>query len=192
MNEQMKTILFILILGVFTSVILVGMDLFTEERIAQNEEALKEAAILDGFDIPYSLSTINDTYIEHVVIEEYDGFVFYTDVDTGRISFHFSGNGLWGPITGILTLESDFETIAHISVLAHEETPGLGGVIGSREYLDTFVGKEMEINIVKSTTTLSNNQVDAITGATRTSDLFELLINNNYQEYLAVWQASQE
>lgn len=192
MSEQVKTILFILILGIFTSVILVGMDVLTEERISENEEALKEAAILDGFEIPYAASSINDTFIEHVTIEEYDGYTFYTDTDTGRISFYFEGSGLWGPINGILTVEDDFETIAHISVLAQEETPGLGGVVGEREYLDTFVGKVMEISIIKTTAELSNSQVDSITGATRTSDLFEIVLNENYREYLAVWQANQE
>ncbi|QMS85459.1 FMN-binding protein [Candidatus Xianfuyuplasma coldseepsis] len=192
MSEQVKTILFILILGVFTSVILLGMDLITEERIIENEEALKEAAILDGFEISYSPSSINETFTEHVTIEEINEYTFYTDTDTGRISFYFEGSGLWGPITGILTLESDFETIAHISVLAQEETPGLGGVVGSREYLDMFVEKEMEISIVKTTQPLTNSQVDSITGATRTSDLFEIVLNENYREYLAVWQANQE
>jgi len=192
MSKSQQTIVFVLLLGLFASVLLVGMDAITRERIEQNEAALLQSAILDGFDIEYTFANINDVFEEDVTIHDIDGKIFYQDNVSGRLSFQFEGGGVWGPIIGILTLESDLVTIAEITILEQEETPGLGGVVAERGYLDTFVGKRMTIDIVKGLTTLNNSQVDAITGATRTSDAFEALMNNDYNDYLAAWQAAME
>ena len=191
MNSIRQTLIFVVLLGVFASALLLGMNVITSARIEQSEEALIQSAILDGFEIEYSFSTIGSTFGQAVTVYEYDGQTFYQS-QTGRLSFQFEGSGLWGPIIGILTLESDLKTIAEITILQHEETPGLGGVVAEDSYLDTFVGKQMLIDIVKDATTLTNNQVDAITGATRTSDAFEILLNENYNNSLAIWRANEE
>lgn len=192
MNKTQQTLVFVLLLGLFASVLLLGMNLITAQRIEQNEAALLQAAILNGFDVEYSFATINETFETEVDVLEYDGLTFYYAPASGRVSFHFEGGGVWGPILGIVTLESDWTTIAEITILEHEETPGLGGVLAEREYLNTFVGKQMEIDVVKGATSLNNSQVDAITGATRTSDAFETLLNTDYVEHKAVWEANQE
>lgn len=192
MNKHVQMLVFVLFLGFFTSILLVGMGALTEERIAQNEAALLQSAILDGFDEEYTFGNINDVFNDTVTVYEYEGYTFYRDDASGRVSFRFEGGGVWGPIIGIITLESDLETIAEITILAQEETPGLGGVVAERDYLDTFVGKTMEIDIVKGAVTLNVNQVDSITGATRTSDAFEGILNTDYEEHITVWLANQE
>ncbi len=192
MNKHVQMLVFVLFLGFFTSILLVGMGALTEERIAQNEAALLQSAILDGFDEEYTFGNINDVFNDTVTVYEYEGYTFYRDDASGRVSFRFEGGGVWGPIIGIITLESDLETIAEITILAQEETPGLGGVVAERDYLDTFVGKTMEIDIVKGAVTLNANQVDSITGATRTSDAFEGILNTDYEDHITVWLANQE
>ena len=192
MTSMKKILLFVIVLGLASSTLLVTVIAITEERIEANAEASFQSKVLDGFNIEYTTTSINEIYQEEVTIHTVGEHTVYEDPDTGWISFEFEGGGVWGPIIGILTLEEDYTTIAEISILQQEETPGLGGVIAERKYLDTFVGKQMEIDLIKGATSLSNNQVDAITGATRTSEAFEVLINEDYQAVMAAWQAYQE
>jgi len=193
MNQNLKMMIFVVILGLVTSALLLGANALTEDRIELNKEAKLKSAILDGFDIEYNFTNIHDVFDDSVTILEEDGYTFYVNDQTGSVAYRFEGSGLWGPIIGILTLESDFETIVRITILEQEETPGLGGVVAERPYLDNYVGVKMipSIDVTKEGAT-EPNQVDAITGATGTSNAFEGILNDNYDAYSAAWQALNE
>jgi len=193
MNQNLKMMIFVVILGLVTSALLLGANALTEDRIELNKEAKLKSAILDGFDIEYNFTNIHDVFDDTITILEEDGYTFYVNDLTGSVAFRFEGSGLWGPIIGILTLEDDFETIVRITILEQEETPGLGGVVAERPYLDKYVGVKMtpSIDVTKEGAT-EPNQVDAITGATGTSNAFEVILNDNYDAYSAAWQALNE
>ncbi len=193
MSQNLKLIIFVVILGLVTSGLLLGADALTKDRIELNKEAKLKSAVLDGFDVSYTFANIHDIYADQVEIVELDTYTFYVDEITNRVSYQFEGSGLWGPIIGIITLESDFETIVRITILQQEETPGLGGVVAERQYLDNFVGKKMtpSLDITKEGAT-DDFEVDAITGATGTSNAFEIILNTNYQTYSALWQAQED
>ncbi|MFW5864709.1 MAG: FMN-binding protein [Candidatus Izemoplasmataceae bacterium] len=180
-----KMLVFITMLGLFTSGVLLVVNALTLDRIAENEAAALYSTILDGNDIDYTIGTITETFEEEIEVHEFEGLTYYIHTDSGRVSFEFEGGGVWGPIIGVLTLEDDFETIKAISILQQEETPGLGGVVAEEEYLETFVGKKMtpEIVISKEADTSLDNEVDSITGATRTSEAFQAILNEAYGEY---------
>jgi Na+-transporting NADH:ubiquinone oxidoreductase subunit C len=190
MKQYLKLIFFVLILGSITSGLLVGMDLLTRDRIEANKEALIKSTILDAHGISYTFANIHEVFADTITIEEIDGLKFYINDATGYVSFEFLGGGVWGPIRGVLTLEDDFQTIVKIGILEQEETPGLGGIIAESRYLATFVGKLMvpSLEINKDSNPNKDNEVDAITGATRTSKAFELLINEAYTLHLAAWE----
>lgn len=193
MNQNLKMMIFVVILGLVTSALLLGANALTEDRIELNKEAKLKSAILDGFDIEYNFTNIHDVFDDSVTILEEDGYTFYVNDLTGSVAYRFEGSGLWGPIIGILTLESDFETIVRVTILEQEETPGLGGVVAERPYLDNYVGVKMtpSIDVTKEGAT-EPNQVDAITGATGTSNAFEGILDDNYDAYSAAWQALNE
>jgi len=191
MNKSIKMIVFVVILGLLTSLLLIGMDLLTKDRISANEQALLKSSILDGFDMSYNFNNIHDIFDEKITIVTYNDLVFYIDKVTGRISYEFLGDGVWGPIRGVITLESDFLTIRRISILEQQETPGLGGVVAERNYLNKFVAKQMTVSITK-TPTDNLRDVDVITGGTRTSERFETLLNEAYQRHLIAWQIIKE
>lgn len=193
MSQNLKLIIFVVILGLVTSGLLLGADALTKDRIELNREAKLKSAVLDGFDVEYNFNNIHDIYDEQVDIVELDGYIFYVDEITNRVSYQFEGSGLWGPIIGIITLNSDFETIERITILQQEETPGLGGIVAERQFLETFVGKKMTpaLDITKEGAN-EDFEVDAITGATGTSDAFEIILNTNYETYSALWQAQEE
>lgn len=190
MKPNLRMILFVFVMAVITSGVLLGVEAITAERIKNNQDAKIKIAILEAHEIEYSLTSINETFDQKINIIVVDGWRFYVNPDTDNVSFTISGGGVWGPIEGILTLESDFQTILNVSILQQEETPGLGGVIAEKGYLSTFVGKLMvptfEIN--KDPAENSNNEIDAIVGATNTSKYFQDIMNTDYADALTAWQ----
>ncbi len=198
MNRNLKAIVFVLILGVITSVVLLGAKSLTEDRIALNSDVKLKSAVLDGFDISYNAANIHDIFSQEVMIFYYEGLAnddsddisFYYHSSTGAVAFEFSSGGVWDTISGVLTLESDLETIQRIAVLYQAETPGLGGVVATAQYLNTFIGIKMtpQLEINKDNAANAENEVDSITGATRTSKAFESVLNTTYVYALSIWE----
>lgn len=188
MKNYIKMIIFVLVMGSATALLLGGMDMLTKERIAENELAELKSNILEAYGISYTLGNIHEVFGDEVEEETHDGITFYIDGNTGAVSYIFEGNGVWGPIIGIITLKSDFETIQKITILQQEETPGLGGVIAESKYLENYVNKKMEpsLAIVKAPED-SPNEVVAISGATRTSNAFQTILNTSYAEAKTAW-----
>ncbi len=194
MKQYMSMVFFVFVMAVISSGVLLGVGLLTEDRIQANQDAKIKSAILDAHDIPYTIATINETFDEEIDIVVIDGMTFYVNPDTEAVTFVIEGNGVWGPIEGILTLESDFETIVNVTILQQEETPGLGGVIAEQPYLETFVGKVMlpDFQINKDPAPNLPNEIDAIVGATNTSKRFEAFFNTDYVEARAIWLSQND
>lgn len=89
------------------------------------------------------------------------------------------GKGLWGPIWGYISLESDMNTIYGVSFGHKGETPGLGAEIETTEFQQQFIGKKIfnEAGDFVSVKTIKGgasngdlHRVDAVSGATITSN----------------------
>lgn len=182
MKEQIKMIVFVVLLGIAASAILLGTESFTSDILAENLELSLKSTVLDSFEIDYDEEKIREAYEENIIEETIEDTIFYTTSD-GYVGFQIAGSGLWGPIEGFLALEKDLETIKSIKISYNEETPGLGGIVAEKWYLDKYRGKKFnpEILILKNADASTDNEVDAITGATNTSIAFQLLLNENYQ-----------
>lgn len=187
MKKYMKMIVFVIVLGTITSGVFVGMEAWTGPLIQANAANEIKSTILDANGISYTMGNINEVFEENITIQTIDGFEFFIDNTSGSISFEFEGGGVWGPIEGMITLQRDKETIRSIRVLQQEETPGLGGVVATVKYLNQFEGIKMvpalEINIPDANAN-KPNEVDTITGATRTSKAFEEMLNVSYSARL--------
>jgi Na+-transporting NADH:ubiquinone oxidoreductase subunit C len=207
MNKYLRMMIFVTILGTVSGGLLFGAGGITNSLIDANADALLKSEVLTAHNVEFNFTNIHDVFetsTETITIDgEYDGedytYTFYEDKLSGTITFGFGptfGGGVWGPIIGLLSLESDFSTIIRISVLQQEETPGLGGIVATRAYLDTFEGKTIglgddAISIIKDldVLTAASNEVRSITGATRTSDQFDIILNNAYTAHRLVWEA---
>ncbi len=187
MKRYLKMIYFILILGTLTSVVFVGMEIWTRPLIEANAANELKSIVLSANDISFNTGNISTVFDENIEIKEVGEYTFYVEKSSGRVSYQFSGGGVWGPIIGIITLESDKETIRQIRIMQQEETPGLGGVVADLKYLAKYVGimivPQIEVNIPDSSPN-KPNEVDSITGATRTSKAFEKILNDSYAERL--------
>ena len=113
----------------------------------------------------------------------------------GRIVVPVIGAGLWGPIWGYVALDKDLNTVVG-AVLDHKgETPGLGAEIANAKFQTRFVGKQifnngvyMGITLVKGGAMESDanyiNQVDGISGGTRTADGVSAMLIGSLKNYL--------
>lgn len=191
MKQNLKLMMFVLILGILTSGLLVGVDALTRDRIVQNQAAQLKSAILDANEISYNFGNIHDVFDEEIEVITVGELTFYEAKESKNVSYEYTGGGVWGPISGVITLNADFETIVAIKVLNQQETPGLGGIIAEAKYLDNFVGIKMvpTLQINKDSSANLPNEIDAITGATRTSEAFEIIMNDNYVVYKAAWES---
>ncbi len=200
MNKTKQMLVFVLAMGLITSFLLVGVSLLTRERILANQQAALQSAILQANDIAFTAGEVNEIFndrIEVIELEEEGSdtpLVFFRHPASGNISFQFEGGGVWGPIIGVITLEDDFKTIVEITILEQEETPGLGGIITERAYLNNYVGAHLSESITISHDSVPGdpNYVDAITGGTRTSERFETILRTAYQRRADVWRTFAE
>jgi len=95
----------------------------------------------------------------------------------------FQGNGLWGTITGVIGMSSDLQRIVGFEIVSHVETPGLGGRIDEAWFKTQFKDEYAANGIVVKhggiggDTDPDNGVVDGITGASRTSDSIQVIVN---------------
>ncbi len=100
----------------------------------------------------------------------------------------FSGSGLWGTISGVIGVTGDLERMVGIAIISHNETPGLGGRIEEKWFLDQFRGESIKNGIEVShgggtgDSDPDNGEVDGITGASRTSSAMEVIVNSKIDE----------
>ena len=95
--------------------------------------------------------------------------------------------GYGGDIELFVGISPEGEVVG-VKVLSMLETPGLGTNIQNQEFKDQFVGKtdDMEIEVVK-TGVSEDNQIQAVAGATFSSNSYTSAVNNAldiFEEYI--------
>ncbi len=87
-----------------------------------------------------------------------------------------SGTGYGGPIEAMIAINVEPGTVAGLTILSHNETPGLGGRISEPAWRRQFVDKSIrdgsgnvQLAVARGGAT-TEYEVDAITGATRTNN----------------------
>jgi Na+-transporting NADH:ubiquinone oxidoreductase subunit C len=167
----------------------------TRRRTAANRQIAEKTAFLDALAIRQTegqdpLELYASTVEENLV----SGLMLYTTEIDGekREAVRFSGPGLWGTITGVLAVSSDLSRVLGLEIIDHNETPGLGGRIAENWFKDQFSGEKIvdgRIRIKGSgDSDPENGVVDAVTGATRTSQAMEVIINESIQSLQEVLQ----
>lgn len=194
MNDRAYTLVYSAVLGVACAVLLTGVGQLTKKYRDANANAEKYRNVLHVLGVPFSpkgsASELVRLFNQSVRQETLDGRPFYRYIDGASgevksVAVEFRGMGLWGPIRGLLALEPDMKTIRSVSFYEQEETPGLGGEIGSEWFQTQFEGKKVAgtdgtpgIRILKGKgAATEQNEVDGITGATLTCAKVEGILN---------------
>lgn len=192
MKEKILMVVFVLVLGSILTTALVAVDDFTAPFIERNSVLKLKSSVLGSLDIPFNPEDTNDiegVFSENIEVKKRDEKSIY--ISKGKdIAFQFSGAGLWGPITGILALQPDIKTIKKIVVIHQEETPGLGGRIAEKVYLNGFANKTFSplLLLVPEGTSSLDNEIDAIAGATMSSNAFVEILNDQFEKYRSTIQ----
>ncbi len=173
------------------SFVFVGLLAFanemTKEKAAANALIMERRAILNAMGVPYS----GDAEVLDVYEREVEEFRL-GDLEMKRAAVggapveavRFSGAGLWGAITGVMGITPDLARIVGLDIITQNETPGLGGRIGESWWKEQFRGEAIvngRIDIASGSgrgdRDPDNGKVDAVTGATLTSNAMEGIIN---------------
>ncbi|WP_144393026.1 Na(+)-translocating NADH-quinone reductase subunit C [Pleionea sediminis] len=100
-----------------------------------------------------------------------------------KIVIPVHGYGLFSTLYGFIALEADTRTVAGIRFYEHGETPGLGAEITNPQWISKWDGKEVlnqnykpSLKLVKNGAD-QTNEIDALSGATYTSNGVENLVN---------------
>ncbi len=100
------------------------------------------------------------------------------------------GAGLWGPIWGYISFNSDKRTV-YGTYFSHEgETPGLGAEIATEKFQSRFPGKVLQengtvkISVVKNGKVVDSScEVDGISGGTITSKGVDKMLHDCLSKY---------
>lgn len=111
------------------------------------------------------------------------------------------GNGLWDKIWGTIAVKDDFNTIAGVSFDHVTETAGLGAEIKDSEaFKNAFKGLELyndegeyvSVSVVKGGIKKPDHQVDAIAGATITSNGVTEMMQRGMAVYLPYFESLEK
>ena len=179
---------YIIILVVIVSVLLSGAAMLLkpyQDMNVKNEQRINilKAAGITGVDNKNAEQLYQQHCTAELLVDENgniadDGKLPVYIIDNQISVFPMTGNGLWGPIWGYIGLSDDFSTVVGAVFDHKSETPGLGAEITTEGFQRQFSGKEMK----KDGDNLSV-EVDAIAGATRTSDGVKDMIKNVLEAY---------
>lgn len=127
--------------------------------------------------------------------------VYFVKDDAGqvqRIILPINGSGLWNMMYAFLALETDGNTVKSLVYYDHKETPGLGGEVQNAQWKALWHDKQLfdragklAIKVVKGGAKAGDvNGVDALSGATLTSNGVQLMLNywlgdNGFGPFLA-------
>lgn len=187
MNKQslVYTVIFTFIVSfIFVTLLALAND-GTRERVILNQELNRQRAVLNAMGISYTDSADVQAKFENVEQIDRDGMTMYrTEIDGETVyAKRFTGSGLWGAITGFIAVDGEVSRTVGLEILSHNETPGLGGRIDEPWFKEQLRGER----IVNGTIDVAsagdgdsdhdNGEIDAITGASRTSDSMRTILS---------------
>lgn len=195
MKAKIHTLAYALILGTVCACLLTGVGRFTRPRREINKKVEKAQNVLRVLEVAVSegqgAQEIIGLYDQSVEVKASSELTIYllkqgtqASADGPSMAVEVTGPGLWGPMRGLLSLGQDKRTIRGISFYEQEETPGLGGEIGTDAFQNQFKGKKIVdengnpgMKIVRGGGSTGIHEVDGISGATMTCDKVEEMLN---------------
>ncbi len=194
-SEKFKTrifpVLFMFVITfVFISVTTVIYTI-TKDKIKFNATIRFKRAVLYSADIstPEEPDKIEEIYVERVEeIKDENGNIKYFNVyadDLETVNANVvikTGAGLWGEITMAVAFDSETKSIKGVEVIDQNETPGLGGRISESWFKEQFRGKISPLTKVAEGEPAGNDQFQAVTGATYTTNAVMDIVNLSSEE----------
>lgn len=217
------TLIYAVIVVIMVAVMLAFTAEALHPRQARNEAIDKIRQILASIDVASTHSDAEQLYQKYIVDsylvnsqgEKVQGDAFETELASesakpeaerkypvfealidGNKKYILSlrGAGLWGPIWGFISLDTDKNTVYGASFGHEGETPGLGAEIDKPVFGKKFIGKKFfnpenrftSIAVVKAGKTLQGQDyIDGISGGTITSQGVDAMLKSSIGAYEA-------
>jgi Na+-transporting NADH:ubiquinone oxidoreductase subunit C len=192
---SIKPTIFVVVITLLYTTVLATINAVTIDRITLNERLSDQLSFLYVQNIEPEndeAEYINQLYEQFFQQVEVNGYVFYEAYDEqGNLDAYvitITGNAVWGELTGLVSLSPELDIIQGIDFLSHSETPGLGGRIDEPAYKEQFRG--IEIDPDEEARFLMyrpdpSGQVDAISGATGTSNAVLRIVNEELRLFMS-------
>ncbi|MBC8452685.1 MAG: FMN-binding protein [Spirochaetes bacterium] len=181
--KRIYPLLFMLIITILCISITAGLFLFTQDRVTANENLFLRKTVLEAAGIEYPNEFTEITALYESSVRENNGIYTITAKDGPTVYvLPFSGPGLWGTINVMVGYNSNVNALTGIGILSQNETPGLGARIEEAWFRKQFVGKWGPFTLVEEGTADQPDEIDGITGATRTSRGMQLILNKAVAE----------
>lgn len=190
-NNYIKQGWLILVLAVLFGVALAGVQRALDGRIQSNKKA----------DTMSQLPSLTPGAVSGEAGQYGDLLAYKTvNADGRQVGWvvQASGQGFADKIEVLIGLSTDLSTITGLYVLFQNETPGLGNKIvdsGPDSYRAQFAGKSTaeSLTVTKNGDGApENDKIDAITGATISSQSVVDIVNHAVRKFKAALQATQE
>lgn len=170
-KEIIKPALILFIICLLTTAALAGTNLLTEERIRQQE--IENAKKAQQLVLPTAAS-----------FEEADGYVIGKKADGEIDGYVFTtvAKGYGGEIS-VMTGISSNGKISGVTVLSHNETPGLGANTAKEEFTSQYKDNDAEKGVSVTKSTPKAGEIVAVTSATISSRAVTSAVNEALELY---------
>ena len=188
--EYLKTAWLVLAMALVFGAMLAGVQIGLKPVIEENKRA-------ETFgQVPVLIAGANPDGTSKEIIGP---MIAYRAVDeSGRVLGWVAtakGSGYGGAVEVLIGLDPDARTIKGLYVLSHTETPGLGDFITGQKFRSYFIDQGTAEPLVVVKTDPTAGQVEAITGATVSSEAVVGIVNKAVAQFktaLAIRQGEDQ
>ncbi len=177
MKKSVHMVLVLSIVGMISGASLVGVYRYAQPRIEENKKAEIRRAVFEVLPEAKDYNTI---------IKE-DRLIYQGLDSSGNLvgyAFIGEGAGYQGMIEIMIGMDPELNQTRGIQILESVETPGLGAKITSEPFGEQFKALLVVplIKLIKGKKAEEDNQIQAITGATISSQTVIDILNNTIKE----------
>ncbi len=176
MKSMIRSALVLTVVGLLVTLAVAGVNMLTEETIAQNEAKAAQESMRQ---------LLPNAEFKEISFADSESLAAYSAGESGYI-FITSDTGYGGEVKVMTAVDPDGK-VAGVTVLAcDDETPGLGQNCKDPEFTDQFKGQQNEVAFTKD-----GGDIVAITSATYTSDAVKESVNAALRDYQRAKEAGK-
>ena len=182
-DSYLYTIVFTFVLTAVFAGMLAITQAFYLPAITENEANVERSAVLKVLGIAPGQDLVT-TFDERVQPALAGNVTIYASYDTNGdllgYAYPLDGQGLWGSIRGYIGVSGSFDRLLGMEFTEQNETPGLGGRISESWFKEQFAG----VTLVPGQAIVYGDGLDAITGATSSSNAVLNILNTTVSELM--------
>jgi Na+-transporting NADH:ubiquinone oxidoreductase subunit C len=178
LGRKLVDMLFIVALGLVSVAMLLAAQSYAAPAVKRFQLLRLRTNILAAAGVAATPAEVNPVFEARVAEVRGNGATYYRA--DSLVVYEFKGRGVWGPIEGVITLDSGLTRIKSVRVLVQEETPGLGDRIKDPAYLATYQNKTAAGPLVLAMRhqAVEAGEIDVISGATLSSQALLVIVGD--------------